>query len=187
MSYLYHLVADDLRGDHLLPLAMLATDHPDVHEREMQKWVGRESVLDVVVPHLGVTWAETVNLAALHPAHLVAARRRLGIPVSRLLQRRVLALPVARLAGLPAVEYDTRSHWRNSRPGRDAAAAPPAADFTPFDVATYRELTEVPPLHLEYLVEQRDAGEPALGLVFVKHVLVAGPVDVRGLEPTSLR
>ena len=54
MSYVYHLVADDFRGDHLLPLTTLATVHPDVYQREMAKREGRESVLDVVVPYLGV-------------------------------------------------------------------------------------------------------------------------------------
>jgi hypothetical protein len=35
-------------------------------------------------------------------------------------------------------------------------------------VLTYEELTEVPLLHLDYLVEQRDAGRLAFGFVFVR-------------------
>ena len=187
MPYVYHMCADDFRGDELLPLALLATRFPDVHHREMRKWTGRESVIRFPVPHLGVTWGETVNLAALDPARLVEARRRLGMPVSSLLQRSVLRIPLERIAGQPAVVYDSRSHWRNSRP--DLAGVPEVplhSDFTPFDAASYEELTDVPPMHLDYLVEQRDAGLPALGFVFVRHVLVAGPVDVAGLERTRL-
>jgi hypothetical protein len=41
-------------------------------------------------------------------------------------------------------------------------------------------------MHLEYLIEQRDAGLPALGFVFVRHVLVAGAVSIAGLERTRL-
>ena len=83
--------------------------------------------------------------------------------------------------------YDSRTHWRNSRPDLGGVPeVPPHSDFTWFDPATYQELTEVPPLHLDYLVEQRDAGVPALGFVFVRHVLVAGAVDVTGLERTRL-
>jgi hypothetical protein len=183
VSHVYHLVADDFRGDKLLPLHMLATAYPDVHEREVQKWVGRESVLDFVVPHLGVTWSNTVNLAALDPSLLVEARRRLGLPFSRLLERRVLRIPVERIDGLAAVQYDSRSHWRNSRPGEDVPATPPESEFVPFDARSYQELTEVPRMHLDYLVERRDAELPALGFVFVRHVLVAGPIDVSGLHP----
>ena len=46
-----------------------------------------ESVLDYVVPHIGVRWGDTVNLSALDPRHLIAARSRLGVPFSRLLER----------------------------------------------------------------------------------------------------
>jgi hypothetical protein len=187
MSFVYHLCADDFRGDELLPLNVLATRFPDIHEREMRKWSGRESVIRFAVPHLGVTWGDTVNLAALDPARLVEARRRLGVTFSNLLQRSVLRIPLERIAGQPAVVYDSTSHWRNSRPElSDVPEVPPDSDFAPFDPATYEELTEVPPLHLDYLVEQRDAGLAALGFVFVRHVLVAGPVDVAGLERTRL-
>ena len=41
-------------------------------------------------------------------------------------------------------------------------------------------------MQLDYLVEQRDAGMPALGFVFIRHVLVAGAVDVAGLARTRL-
>jgi hypothetical protein len=187
MPYVYHLCADDFRGDDLLPLNMLAARFPDVHEREMRKWTGRESVLRFVVPHLGVTWGDTVNLAALDPARLVEARRRLGLPFSSLLQRSVVRIPLERLAGQSAVIYDSRSHWRNSRPDRGGVPeAPPQSDFTPFDLNSYEELAEVPPMHLQYLREQQDAGLPALGFVFVRHVLVAGAVNVSGLERTRL-
>ena len=73
-----------------------------------------------------------------------------------------------------------------ARRGGTYPRCPRHSDFTPFDPATYEELSEVPALHLDYLVEQRDAGAPALGFVFVRHVLVAGTVDVAGLERTKL-
>ncbi len=187
MPYLYHLCADDFRGDELLPLNLLATRFPDLHDRELRKWVGRESVIRFPVPHLGVTWGDTVNLAALDPARLVEARRRLGVPFSSLLKRSVVRIPVERITSQAAVVYDSRSHWRNSRPDLDdVPEAPPRSDFTPFDPDTYEELTEVPALHLDYLLEQRDAGVPALGFVFVRHVLVAGTVNVSGLARTRL-
>jgi hypothetical protein len=109
------------------------------------------------------------------------------MPFSSLLQRRVLRIPIERIAEHRAVVYESRSHWRNSRPNlRDVPEVPPHSDFTPFDPDSYEELTEVPPMHLGYLDEQREAGVPALGFVFVRHVLVAGAVDVAGLERTRL-
>ena len=181
MPFVYHLCADDFRGTSLLPLNALRVAHPDVYDRERAKWAGRESVLHWQVPHLGVAWGDTVNLAALDPVHLIQARKRLGVPYSRLLERRVVRIPVQRIAHQPAVVYDSRSHWLNSRPGEKARPAPPEDEFTPFDADTYQELPETPQLHLGYLSEQLAAGQPALGFVFVRHVLVAGPVDISGL------
>src|SRR5882724_4547859 len=107
MPFVYHLCAPDMRGTTLYPLDDLRLRHPDAYEREREKWRGRESVLDFPVPHLGVPWARTVNLSGLDPRHLVAARRRLGVPFSRLLERRLLRIPVERIAGTPAVVYDS--------------------------------------------------------------------------------
>jgi len=186
VRFVYHLCAKEFRGHELLPLKMLATTYPDVYEREIGKWAGRESVLDYVVPHLEVSWGDTVNLAGLDPALLVEARVRAGVPFSRLLERKVVRIPVERLAGLPAVVYDSRTHWRNSRPGEDVPEVPPEVEFSLFDPETYEEMTEVPLAHLDYLGQQRDAGALALGFVFIRHVLVAGPVDISGLERTPL-
>ena len=129
---------------------------------------------------------DTVNFAALDPGHLVEARRRLGIPYSRLLERRVVRIPTERIVGLSAVVYDSRTHWLNSQPGQDVPATPPEDEFTPFSIDTYQELNGVPQRHLDYLTEQRDAGQPALGFVFIRHVIVAGPVDISGLPHTRL-
>lgn len=76
--------------------------------------------------------------------------------------------------------------WLNSRPGQNVPATPLEGEFAPFDPSTYEELADVPQLHLVYLLEQREAGEPALGFVFVRHVLVAGPVDISGLSLSGL-
>ena len=53
MQFVYHLCAEDFRGGELLPLKMLAARYPDVYDREIGKWAGRESVLDYVVPISG--------------------------------------------------------------------------------------------------------------------------------------
>jgi hypothetical protein len=182
MPFVYHLCPVDMHGQTLYPLNRLKAERPDLYERERTKWDGRESVLTWRVPHLGVPWADTVNLSALDPKLLVAARRQLGLPLSKLLERKLARIPIDRIAGAQAVVYDSASHWINSAPGEDVPLSPPDREFTPFDPATYRELFEVPALHLDYLRRQQAAGRPALGFVFVRHVLVAGPVDLSGIE-----
>jgi hypothetical protein len=182
MAFVYHLVAEDFRGEELLPINTLRDTYPDLYEIERAKYQGREGVLTYRVPFMNVPWGDTVNLAALDPVHLVQTRKELGLPSSRLLQRRIVRIPVERLIGRNAVVYNSATHWINSSPGEDVALSPPESEFEPFEIGTYSEQTETPVLHIEYLERQRDRDEYALGFVFVRHVLVEGSIDITGLD-----
>ena len=186
-AYLYHMCAPDFRGDRLYPLAGLQAVYPDLYERELVKYAGRDPVLRFVVPGLNVTWGQTVNLSALNPARLLVERRRLGVPFSNLLTRRILRIPLDRVAGHRAVAYSSTVHWTNSSPNDPTVPTePPLEDFSPFDPATHHEPRHVPKLHTEYLLRQLGRGERALGFVFIPHVLVASSIDVTGLVPLAL-
>lgn len=184
--FVYHQVARDFRGSVLYPLNELARVYPDIHAREAPKYAGREGVVGYRVPHLDAPWGDTVNLSTLDPRLLIAARERLGIPSSQLLQRRLLAIPIERLAGHRLVRYSGATRWINSSPGEDVPAEPPAHEFEPTDPECYRETTEVPALHLAYLAECQAAGRRPLGFVHVPHVLALGPIDVADLEPVEI-
>jgi len=188
MANVYHMCAPDFRGTTLYPLNDLKKVFPDLYEHERLKFAGREAVLEYVIPGLGVAWADTVNLSALDPRLLVAERRRLGVPFSRLLERKLLCIPVERIANLPAVNYVSRSHWINSSPGEiGVPLTPPSEEFSPFDAVHYRETREVPALHSEYLLRQKSREALALGFVFIPHVLVASAIDISGLELIDLK
>ncbi len=180
-QFVYHQLAPDFRGTVLYPLSDLATVHPDIHAREAPKYAGREGVMLYRVPHLNAAWADTVNLSTLDPRLLVAARERLGIPSSQLLQRRLLRIPIEHLARHRLVRYSAEARWINSSPGEEVPAEPPADEFEPTDPQSYRETTEVPPAHLDYLVECRAAGKRPLGFVHVPHVLALGAIDISDL------
>ena len=115
MAFVYHLCAPDFRGEVLYPLDSLRSAYPDIYLRERVKYEGRDSVLEYKVPFLDVTWGATVNLSALDPCLLVKERRRLGVPFSNLLLRRVLRIPVQRIVQLPAVRYNSATHWSRLR------------------------------------------------------------------------
>lgn len=187
MAYVYHLCAQDFRGDILYSLSDLQTHLPEFYARERAKYVGRELVLNYVVPYLDVPWGATVNLSALHPRLLLHERRRLGMPFSQLLTRQLVCIPIDRIAPLRAVQYEATLHWLNTAPNDpDAALEPLRSDFTPFDPTLYQEPQTVSSRHTEYLQRQVQRGEPALGFAFIPHVLVASPVDISGLARVPL-
>jgi hypothetical protein len=185
-QFVYHQLAPDFRGTVLYPLNHLATVYPDIYAREAPKYAGREAVMSYRVPHLDAVWADTVNLSTLDPRLLVAARARLGMASSQLLQRRLLPIPIEYLAGHRLVRYSGATRWINSSPGQDVPTEPPAHEFEPTDPQTYRETTDVPAAHLEYLIECKATGKRALGFVHVPHVLALGPIDIARLGPIDI-
>jgi hypothetical protein len=185
-QFVYHQLASDFRGTVLYPLNHLATVYPDIYAREAPKYAGREGVMSYRVPHLDAPWADTVNLSTLDPRLLVAARERLGIASSQLLQRRLLRIPIGHLARHRLVRYSGATRWIDSSPGEDVPTEPPAHEFEPTDPQTYRETIDVPVTHLEYLTECQAVGKRPLGFVHVPHVLVLGPIDISDLRPMGV-
>jgi len=98
---------------------------------------------------------------------------------------RFFEIPLERIKDSATYWYRWRTRWINGYPGEDVPLAPPIDEFEPFDVARYRELSEVPSAHLAYLEQSKAAGKPALMFVHVPHVLVAGSIETRGLRQIS--
>jgi len=55
-------------------------------------------------------------------------------------------------------------------------------DFSPFDAARHRELTDVPQSQRRYFVEKKQAGEKPLLWARTPHVFYQGELDISGLE-----
>jgi hypothetical protein len=72
--------------------------------------------------------------------------------------------------------------WANGYPNEEVAPAPPLDEFERFDPERYEELSNVPVRHRSYLLHMASEQKPALTFVHIPHVLVAGPIDTRGLR-----
>ena len=130
---------------------------------------GREHAPEQTVPGLGLRSTDVVHCAPVHPARVFAALAATG---HRPRERRWFRIPLDRLRPHPVIWY------RYARPAHLA----PATDFAPFDPARYQELGGLPAGTLEYYAGCARAGRPALLFHLVPHVLVAGPLDVTGVE-----
>ena len=168
MKFVYHMAPADFRGTTLYPLNQLRSIHPDLYEAGRQRYVGRERIMQAVIPSLGVLWNDVVHCAPIHPARVRAALAETG---NRTRDRRWFKIPGDRLEGLPVVWYSYKSV-----PDRLDS------DFESFDPARYQELHELPPETQAYYAECSRAGRPPLLFHLVPHVLVAGPIDVDGVE-----
>ena len=78
MNYLYHMVGD-FRGEELMPLHRLKDKYPQVYKKEIKKYVGREGILKLKVPHLNCLWNDVLHFTSVHPLKIKKALRKSGI------------------------------------------------------------------------------------------------------------
>ena len=191
MAFVYHLVPNPMLGSVLVPLEDLGRVSPAAFEAQQAKYTRREAVLDARITADGLRFNATVHCAPLHPRHLYRLRAHMGLlpPTPAATEEppgwrpgMFFEIPLERIRQHPAYWYRWETPWINGYPGEDVPSIPPLDEFEPFDHRRYRELSEVPHAHIDYLHRTTRAGKRPLMFVHIPHVLVAGPIDTSGLR-----
>ena len=173
-------------GDTVFPLNQLREVAPSLHQAQKAKYAGREAVLDFRLPIVDVAFNDTVHCSSVHPHRLFEARRTVGFDAPARPQPPVqitglfFEIPVERILVHPVLWYTARTLWINGAPNENVPLTPPLDEFEPFDASRYRPLADATQLHFEYLRRVKERGQRPLLFVHIPHVLVAGPIDVRG-------
>jgi hypothetical protein len=192
MACVYHGVPAEMVGQVLYPLTQLGGVAPEAHELQKAKYWGREAVLDARISSDGLLFNDTVHCVPLHPYRMFAARERLGFDPPRADASRTrgtyrfsglfFEIPVERISTHRVLWYRWETPWMNGFPYEDVPLVPPLDEFEPFDHGRYRELADVTDAHLAYLRRMKGEGNQPFLFVHIPHVLVAGPVDTRGVR-----
>ena len=78
MHYLYHWVPDNMKGDVLYPLNILKNIDTDIYTAAASKYVGREKVMEQIIPGLNCLWNDVIHLSAVHPSEIKKALAEAG-------------------------------------------------------------------------------------------------------------
>jgi hypothetical protein len=190
VTFVYHAVPTAMVGEVIYPLNELARVAPTAYQLQRGKYTGREAVLHADIGN-GRLFNDTVHCSPLHPYRLFFVRRQLGFnpPPARAHDDRGIGglffeIPTERIVTHPTMWYRWETPWINGYPGEDVAATPPLDEFEPFDAERYQELPDVPDAHRDYLGRMKNDRRRPLMFVHIPHVLVAGPIDIRGLRVT---
>ena len=168
---LYHRAVRDMRGDELLPLNRLRDVHPDIYEREAEKYAGREQLRREKVLALDCQWGDVLFFSPVHPAQLLDTVREGGREV-----------PPVRFWALNAAKLEPqRACIKFVRPWPGGAYTPPTpADYlsyTPEHLAQVCQPSEMTLTRLQALPPD----SPLILWMDVPHVLYRGTVPREAL------
>ncbi len=79
MNYLYHFVPKNLVGTILYPLNILKDIYPEVYEKEVKKYHGREHVMELIIPTLNCKWNDTLHFSPVSPNDIKTALINAGM------------------------------------------------------------------------------------------------------------
>lgn len=81
MEYLYHILPQDMVGNHLVPLNHIKEIHPQIYEKELAKYddhPGRQKLPKTNIPKLNCLWNDVVQFCPIHPNKLYKGWLHIG-------------------------------------------------------------------------------------------------------------
>lgn len=75
MSYIYHLRPEPFEGTSLIPLNSM-DQNSELYKKYAKKYVGREDLMDGIIPILDCKWNDVVQFSALDPQIIVNELRK---------------------------------------------------------------------------------------------------------------
>lgn len=174
MNYFYHGIPEDMKGDSLIPLNEMLSVDPELRAKYLEKYKGREEILERKIPLLDCLWNDVVQLLPLHPSKLFELQQELGI-VDKLPDYRYFQIETSQLEPSKTVVYF------KTAPGEENVTVKWLADVNLDD------LQDVPPATLEYYKSMIGTGEPVFNYQFVPHIVYRGTIDVASAKIVSLK
>lgn len=169
MTYIYHRVPKNMRGNILYPLNVLKEIHPDIYKKEVSKYDGREFIKKQEIPFLNCIWNDVLHFTAVHPQDIKQAFLDLGVKYN---------LTYYQIDPNSLPEKDTIVYlYRHEKP-EDKLKDDNFSPYRPSEVSLYSNLLDVTKA---YYKEQLMANNKPLLYHRVPHILYKGNLDITGI------
>lgn len=162
-----------MKGSELIPLNIMLEVDAELRAKYLEKYKGREEILERKIPLLDCLWNEVVQLLPLHPKQLFTLQQQLGI-VAEIPDYKYFQIDVSKLDPAKTVVYF------KTAPGEENVTVKWLSEVNLDD------LQSIPPATENYYKGMVGTGEPVFNYQFVPHVVYGGTIDVSGAEIISL-
>jgi len=177
MDYIYHRVVDNMQGNTLYPLNQLKNVYLEAYKKHLEKYKGREHLLETKIPILDCLWNDVLHFTAVEPQILFNNLVQAGFDAKELVWKRWYKIPIFKIDLNNTVTCIYR---------RDVSLIPDSRSFALFDSDKMADYRNVPDETLEYYKEQSKKGLRPLFFHRVPHILYKGTLGVEGVEILEL-
>ncbi len=172
--YFYHGIPEDMKGMELIPLNKMLEVDPDLRAKYLEKYKGREEILERKLPLLDCLWNDVVQLLPLHPRQLFELQKELGL-ITEIPDYKYYQINTSTLDPSQTVVYF------KTAPGEENVTVKWFKDVQ------LEELQSIPEATRKYYESMVDTGEPVFNYQFVPHIIYKGAIDVSSAQVINLQ
>ena len=176
--FIYHQVPQNLTGKTLRPLNRLRETAPALYERYVQKYLGREGILESRVLGLNCLWNDVLHFSPVHPKE-----------VSKALNDSGLGHLTSEWFEIDPREHDFNHHNAIiflNRPKAFAGFQEPVEEFESFEIEKIPKYSSLPLDTRDYFLECQRNNVSPLMFCWVPHILFRGELDLSRLKKINL-
>jgi hypothetical protein len=174
MQFVYHLKPQKIIGDALVSLNALNEISTELYNAAIEKYVGREYIMQIRLPILNCLWNEVVHLSPIHPQKIYDILEPL-IEGPRT-KREWLEIPITSLSESSTITFSCPPVLIGSR--LDISTA----ECKPFSTSEYVGVNNIPPWTIKYYKDELAVGRKPLLFNGLIHVLTMGKVELSKAE-----
>lgn len=174
MQSIYHGIPEQMIGDVLMPLNRMETAQPELYTKYMQKYAGREEILQKRIPLLDCLWNDVVQFLPINPQDIFEAQQELGI---------IKTIPSYKYFKIDPYTLDPAKTvvYFKTAPGEENVSVKWLKDVN------LAAIQEVPKATLDYFQALIGTGELPFNYQFVPHILHKGSVDISAAAIITLK
>lgn len=165
MTYIYHGVQEEVKGSQLIPLNQMQATYPALNAKYLEKYKGREEILERTIALLDCPWNGVIQLLPLHPRKIFECQKELGL-----------------IAAMPAYKYfeidlelltpNKTAVYFKTAPGEEHVIVKWLRDVDLSDLQVVPEAT------INYYKSLIGSSEPVFNYQFIPHILYKGSLDI---------
>lgn len=169
MTFVYHGVPENMMGEEILSLNQLRGANLSAYGKNIEKYKGREAVIECNVPLLNCKASDVINLLPFNPKKLFEYQMELGL-ISAVPSYAYFEIDLQLLNPKETVVFF------KTAPGEENVTIKWIKDVD------FSELQEIPVATKQYYKSMVGKKEAVFNYQFVPHVLTRGPINIKNCD-----